>query len=99
MPQYRLVDITTGLAVAYGDDLNQVFGGPYGDRNRYQWVENVPTQAELDAANNASIKAQIIELEQKAIRAMREVALGVTGSLQRAQDIDNQIATLRAQLK
>lgn len=51
-----------------------------------------------DYARNA-IMAQIVDLEiQQQPRVLRELALGSTTALARVQDIDTQIAALRAQL-
>ena len=58
-----------------------------------------PTQAELDAQHNAGIKAQIAELEAKQPRTVREYLLGDAAALSRLQDLEIQIAALRAQLK
>lgn len=48
--------------------------------------------------HNNQILEQIIKLELKQPRAIREFVLNVEGSLGRLQDLENQIATLRGQL-
>jgi len=45
---------------------------------------------------NAAIDAQIIALESKQARPLREVALGMAGALERISALDEQIAALRA---
>lgn len=58
----------------------------------------VPTAAEIKAATNAPILAQIATIEARQGRALREVALGQAGAVARMQTLDTQIVALRAQL-
>ena len=58
-----------------------------------------PTDAADPEIARQAILAQILALEQAhQPRAVRETALGISGGLERLQDIENQIAGLRAQL-
>lgn len=111
MFNYKLVHRDTGEIATYGDDNTIKFGGSWGERDElgalYVWVENTPTQAEIDVQHNETIKAQIIDLEQLQHRALREIVLsnpdlltsGNSSAVQKLQDIEGQIETLRVQLK
>lgn len=65
-----------------------------------------PTIEELEALqievekqdNNNIIKQQILELETKQQRALREFILGIDGSEDRLRNIDNEIINLRNKL-
>lgn len=88
------VDITTGQVIDYQ---------PPAPSPDYEW--NIDTKRwQLSAAaqskidNHNSALAQILELEAKGARAMRELALGATGVQQRLADIDTQITALRSNL-
>lgn len=41
MQKYKLIELATDQTVAYGDNPNQIFGGPWGDSTKYQWRENI----------------------------------------------------------
>jgi hypothetical protein len=47
---------------------------------------------------NMVLKMQIVALEKTQMRAIREAILGLPSAVSRLQDLDNQIAALRAQL-
>ena len=54
--------LLVGRAVAYVDNPNQVFGGPWGDSPRYQWVENdPPTTEELMVGIRAQRNQLLVE--------------------------------------
>lgn len=60
--------------VVYGDDPNQVFGGPWGDSARYQWRENIasPEQQKND---------QIAQLNAEYEKYMNELAVNYAKAL------------------
>lgn len=58
-----------------------------------------PTAGQLIVQSNSVILSQIIALEQKQLRPLREYALGDNTALPRIQGIDGEITVLRAQLK
>lgn len=80
-------------------------------RDQYQYVVNgalSATPAPLTAAQissaeklvaNATLKQQIVTLENGQSRAVREAALGIAGAVARLQVLDAQIISLRGKLK
>lgn len=58
----------------------------------------LPTAAEIKAATNEPILAQIADVEARQGRALREAALGQTGAAARLAVLDAQVVVLRAQL-
>jgi hypothetical protein len=63
--------------------------------------ESVPdlTPEEQREANNAPIMAQILELEAKQARAVREALLGQDGAIERLEGIEAEIVALRELLQ
>lgn len=58
-------------------------------------INHVPTAQQI---SNASILAQIEQIEAKQHRAVREAVLNLPGAVQRVTDTEARIAALRAQL-
>jgi hypothetical protein len=63
--------------------------------------ESVPdlTPEEQIEANNAPILAQILELEARQARAVREALLGQAGAIERLEGIEAEIVVLRGMLQ
>jgi hypothetical protein len=113
--KYKLIEVTTGNAVTYGDDNTVIFGGPWGACDEqgnplYVWTDNIPDEVEVIAESNALIKTQIEEIELKSARALREILLYTGKNNSESQEIlvmaqskivdyESQIIALRSQLK
>jgi hypothetical protein len=94
-PATQKVDVATGLVV---DNLSPQ-PSPEHEWNPHsrRWQLRPEVAARHKARDKAL--ARITELELKALRALREHALGKTGATERLRAIDGEIGTLRAALQ
>lgn len=88
-PHRHRIDLQTQEPVDYVPPDPQ--DGSVWDETQWRWVSL--------AEQNRFTQAAIEDLESKQLRAMREHALNKPGAQARLQQIDNQIAALRQQLK
>jgi hypothetical protein len=94
----RRVDVATREVVPYqppAPDADSVW-----DAEKEEWF--LPLSVAVRRAKNSDIMHKIEELEQKQLRATREILLArgnVTEARQTLETIDDQIALLRAQLE
>lgn len=61
-------------------------------------LDDFRTKEEIVAQRKSDILAQIAAIETKQPRALREVALGMDGAVDRLRAIDDEISALRTQL-
>lgn len=105
--KYKLVNKETNEVLTLSDNNNLVFGGKWGRlqaEGKIEWMENTPSQEELDNEHNSPILRQIEELEGNQLRKLREIMLDKYNSMKSERlsellDIDNQIENLRNQLR
>jgi hypothetical protein len=93
-PLSKKVDIATGAIVDYQPPAPSSNHEWNADAKRWQLTAAV--QATND--KRAVARSRIAQLEASQHRAVRELALGTSGALQRLQAIDSEIAALRADL-
>ncbi len=90
----RRVNPDTGQVEAWQPpppDANHVWNA---DLERWE----LPASVVARRSERGAVMLQINQLESRQPRALRELALGLPGALERLRDIDNQIIALRANL-
>ena len=80
-------------------EFDHCYRDMYGAVSWEEVVPQEPTKAELVNHHNTLINAQIVELEQKQLRATRELLLSYDGAKERLKAIDDEIVELRGELQ
>lgn len=96
-PTNEIMAIDKGQEFLVQDDWVEISDEEVGFING-EYISLPKTHEQIEAQRKSAILAQIAAIETKQPRALREVALGIDGAVDRLRAIDDEISALRAQL-